>query len=90
MNIMFAIQKFCPQTNLIKLGTMGDYGTPDIDIEEGWLTVNHNGRSDKVMYPKKPNSFYHLSKVHDSHNLEFACRIWGLKVTDLNQDVVVV
>ena len=88
MNIMFAIQKFCPQTNLIKLGTMGEYGTPDIDIEEGWLTVNHNGRSDKVMYPKKPNSFYHLSKVHDSHNLEFACRIWGLKVTDLNQGVV--
>ena len=88
MNIMFAIQKFCPQANLIKLGTMGEYGTPDIDIEEGWLTVNHNGRSDKVMYPKKPNSFYHLSKVHDSHNLEFACRIWGLKVTDLNQGVV--
>ncbi len=88
MNLMFAMNKFCPTSNLVKLGTLGEYGTPNIDIEEGWLEVNHNGRTDKMMYPKKPGSFYHLSKVHDSHNLEFACRIWGLTVTDLNQGVV--
>ena len=88
INIMFAIRKYCPDSHLIKLGTMGEYGTPNIDIEEGWLEVDHNGRKDKVLYPKKPHSFYHLSKVHDSHNLEFACRVWGMRVTDLNQGVV--
>ena len=88
INVMFAMKKYCPNSHLIKLGTMGEYGTPNIDIEEGWLEVEHNGRRDKVLYPKKPHSFYHLSKVHDSHNLEFACRVWGLRVTDLNQGVV--
>jgi UDP-sulfoquinovose synthase len=67
---------------------MGEYGTPNIDIEEGWLEVTHKGRTDRMLYPKRPGSFYHLSKVHDSHNLEFGCRIWGLRVTDLNQGVV--
>ena len=66
---------------------MGEYGQPNIDIEEGWLEVEHKGRTDRVLFPKKPGSFYHLSKVHDSHNLEFGCRIWGLRVTDLNQGV---
>tara|TARA_Y100000991_G_C21950981_1_gene339775 strand:+ start:171 stop:1328 length:1158 start_codon:yes stop_codon:yes gene_type:complete len=88
LNIMFAMAKYTPEAHLIKLGTMGEYGTPNIDIEEGWLEITHNGRKDKVLYPKKPHSFYHLSKVHDSHNLEFGCRVWGLKVTDLNQGVV--
>ena len=67
---------------------MGEYGTPNIDIEEGWLNIEHNGRKDRVLFPKKPGSFYHLSKVHDSANIEFACRIWGLKCTDLNQGLV--
>lgn len=88
LNLLFAIKKFCPKTHLIKLGTMGEYGTPNIDIEEGWLEVEHNGRKDRVLFPKKPGSFYHLSKVHDSANIEFACRIWGLRCTDLNQGVV--
>lgn len=88
LNVMFAMQHSCPQAHLIKLGTMGEYGTPNIDIEEGWLDIEHNGRRDRVLYPKKPHSFYHLSKVHDSHNLEFACRVWGMRVTDLNQGVV--
>lgn len=88
LNVMFAIREHCPQAHLIKLGTMGEYGTPNIDIEEGWLDVIHNGRKDRVLYPKKPHSLYHLSKVHDSHNLEFACRMWDLRVTDLNQGVV--
>jgi UDP-sulfoquinovose synthase len=67
---------------------MGEYGTPNIDIEEGWLTLTHNGRQDTVLFPKRPGSFYHLSKVHDSHNIEFACRVWRLAATDLNQGVV--
>jgi UDP-sulfoquinovose synthase len=67
---------------------MGEYGTPNIDIEEGWLEIEHKGRRDRVLYPKRPGSFYHLSKVHDSHNIEFACRVWGLRATDLNQGVV--
>ena len=67
---------------------MGEYGTPDIDIEEGYLTVDHNGRQHTFLYPKTPGSMYHLSKVHDSHNIHFACRIWGLRATDLNQGVV--
>ena len=72
LNILFAMQHACPESHLVKLGTMGEYGTPNIDIEEGYLTVTHNGRTDTVLYPKKPASFYHLSKVHDSHNIAFA------------------
>jgi UDP-sulfoquinovose synthase len=88
LNLLYAIAEIDPEIHLVKLGTMGEYGTPNIDIEEGWLTVTHNGRTDRVLYPKRPGSFYHLSKVHDSHNIEFACRIWGLRATDLNQGVV--
>jgi len=68
---------------------MGEYGTPRIDIEEGWIdVVDAGGRSDRLPFPKMPGSFYHLSKVHDSHNIHFACRVWGLAATDLNQGVV--
>jgi UDP-sulfoquinovose synthase len=88
LNVMYAIADTDQDIHLVKLGTMGEYGTPNIDIEEGWLEVEHNGRRDRMLYPKKPGSFYHLSKVHDSHNIEFGCRIWGLRATDLNQGVV--
>ncbi len=88
LNVLYAIAELNRDIHLVKLGTMGEYGTPNIDIEEGWLTVTHRGRTDTVLYPKRPGSFYHLSKVHDSHNIEFACRIWGLRATDLNQGVV--
>lgn len=88
LNLLFAIRELRPDCHLIKLGTMGEYGTPNIDIEEGYLTIEHNGRRDVVPYPKQPGSFYHLSKVHDSHNIMFACKIWGLRATDLNQGVV--
>lgn len=88
LNLLFAMKKYCPSAHLVKLGTMGEYGTPNIDIEEGFLEVTHNGRTDLLPYPKQPGSFYHLSKVHDSHNIMFACRAWGLKATDLNQGVV--
>src|SRR5271163_1699208 len=88
LNVLFAIKEFRPDCHLIKLGTMGEYGTPNIDIEEGYIRIEHNGRSDVLPFPKQPGSFYHLSKVHDSHNMMFACKIWGLRATDLNQGVV--
>lgn len=88
LNLLYAIAETDPSIHLVKLGTMGEYGTPNIDIEEGWLELEYKGRKDRVLYPKRPGSFYHLSKVHDSHNIEFACRIWGLRATDLNQGVV--
>lgn len=88
LNLLFALREVRPDCHLIKLGTMGEYGTPNIDIEEGYLRVTHNGRSDLLPFPKQPGSFYHLSKVHDSHNMMFTCRIWGLRATDLNQGVV--
>ena len=88
LNVIFAIRDIAPETHLIKLGTMGEYGTPNIDIEEGFLPVDHNGRSQTFLYPKTPGSMYHLSKVHDSHNIHFACRIWNLRATELNQGVV--
>jgi len=88
LNLLYAIKEEFPHCHLVKLGTMGEYGTPNIDIEEGYITIEHNGRKDTLPYPKQPGSMYHLSKVHDSHNIHFACRIWGLRATDLNQGVV--
>jgi UDP-sulfoquinovose synthase len=88
LNILYAMAEIAPDAHLVKLGTMGEYGTPNIDIEEGYIRIEHNGRSDVLPFPKLPGSYYHLSKVHDSHNIHFACRIWGLRATDLNQGVV--
>ncbi len=88
LNLLFAIKEVVPECHLVKLGTMGEYGTPNIDIEEGYIEIEHNGRRDRLPFPKQPNSFYHLTKVHDSHNIAFTCRIWGLRSTDLNQGVV--
>jgi UDP-sulfoquinovose synthase len=88
LNVLFALRELRPECHLVKLGTMGEYGTPNIDIEEGYLTVEHNGRKDLLPFPKQAGSYYHLSKVHDSHNILFACRIWKLRATDLNQGVV--
>jgi UDP-sulfoquinovose synthase len=88
LNVMYAIADIDRDIHLVKLGTMGEYGTPNIDIEEGWIDIEHNGRRDRMIYPKRPGSFYHCSKVHDSTNIEFGCRIWGLRATDLNQGVV--
>jgi UDP-sulfoquinovose synthase len=88
LNLLYAIAEHDRDIHLVKLGTMGEYGTPNIDIEEGYIEVTHRGRTDVLPYPKQPGSFYHLSKVHDSHNIMFACRIWGLRATDLNQGIV--
>ncbi len=88
LNLLWAMHEVAPDAHLVKLGTMGEYGTPNIDIEEGYIDIEHKGRTDRLPFPKLPGSFYHLSKVHDSHNIHFACRIWGIRATDLNQGVV--
>jgi UDP-sulfoquinovose synthase len=88
LNLLYAIKELAPTCHLVKLGTMGEYGTPNIDIEEGYITIEHNGRKDTLPYPKQPGSYYHVSKCQDSLNIHFACRIWGLRATDLNQGVV--
>lgn len=88
LNVLYAIKDFAPDCHLVKLGTMGEYGTPNIDIEEGFIEIHHKGRSDVLPFPKQPGSMYHLSKTHDSHNIMFCCKIWGIRATDLNQGVV--
>lgn len=88
LNVLFGLRDIVPDCHLIKLGTMGEYGTPDIDIEEGYIKIKHKGREDVLPYPKQAGSIYHLSKVHDSHNIMFTCRTWGLRATDLNQGIV--
>lgn len=85
INALFAIKEFKPDCHLVKLGTMGEYGTPNIDIEEGFINITHNGRTDRLPYPKQAGSFYHLTKVHDSHNIHFATKAWKISATDLNQ-----
>jgi UDP-sulfoquinovose synthase len=87
-NILFAIKKHVPRCHLLKLGTMGEYGTPNVDIPEGFFDIEFRGRKDTLPFPRQPGSWYHLSKVHDSHNILFACKIWGLKSTDIMQGVV--
>jgi UDP-sulfoquinovose synthase len=88
LNLIYAIREACPEAHFVKLGTMGEYGTPGIDIPEGEFEITFRGRSAVLPFPRQANSWYHLSKVHDSHNLAFAARIWGLAITDLMQGVV--
>ncbi|MCT1866880.1 NAD-dependent epimerase/dehydratase family protein [Dermabacter sp. p3-SID358] len=88
LNVLWAIRDFAPECHLVKLGTMGEYGQPNIDIEEGFIEIEHRGRRDRLPFPKQPGSFYHLSKVHDSDNIMFACKIWDIAATDLNQGIV--
>jgi UDP-sulfoquinovose synthase len=87
-NTIFAVRKFCPDAHIVKLGTMGEYGTPNIDIEEGWLEVHHNGRAQKFLYPRQASSLYHTTKIMDTDLLWFYVRMWGLRVTDLMQGPV--
>jgi UDP-sulfoquinovose synthase len=87
-NILFAIHRHAPDSHLLKLGTMGEYGTPNVDIPEGFFEIEYRGRRERLPFPRQPGSWYHLSKVHDTHNIMFACKIWGLRSTDIMQGVV--
>lgn len=88
VNLVYAMRDVCPTAHLLKLGTLGEYGTPDLDIPEGHFDVTWRGRSAKVAFPRQPGSMYHLTKVHDSAIVDFGCRIWGLRSTDVMQGVV--
>ncbi len=87
-NLLFAIRDLAPSAHLLKLGTMGEYGTPNVDIPEGFFDIEYQGRQDRLPFPRQANSWYHWSKVHGSNNIMFASRIWGLRATDVMQGVV--
>jgi len=88
LNILHVMRDVCPEAHLVKLGTMGEYGTPNIDITEGFLEIEFRGRKDNLPFPRQPGSWYHQTKVHDSNNIMMACKIWGLRSTDIMQGVV--
>jgi UDP-sulfoquinovose synthase len=87
-NLIFAVREYSPEAHIVKLGTMGEYGTPNIDIEEGWIDVDHKGRSHRFLYPRQASSLYHTTKIMDTDLLWFYVRMWDLKVTDLMQGPV--
>jgi UDP-sulfoquinovose synthase len=87
-NVIFAAHEYCPDVHIIKLGTMGEYGTPNIDIEEGWINIKHKGRKGKFLYPRQAGSLYHTTKIMDTDLLWYYVRMWGLRVTDLMQGPV--
>ena len=88
LNILFAMRDNSPNAHLVKLGTMGEYGTPNVDIPEGFFEITYRGRKDRLPFPRQAGSWYHWSKVHDSNNIMFACKIWNLRSTDIMQGVV--
>jgi len=88
LNLLWGMREFSQQAHLVKLGTMGEYGTPNIEIPEGFFEVEYRGRKDRLPFPRQAGSFYHLSIVHDSANIALACKIWGLRSTDIMQGVV--
>lgn len=88
LNILYSMRDICPEAHLVKLGTMGEYGTPNIDIPEGFFEIEYRGRKDRLPFPRQAGSWYHQTKVHDSNNVMFACRVWGLRSTDIMQGVV--
>jgi len=88
LNIIYAVKEVNPECHIIKIGTMGEYGTPNIDIEEGWLDIEHKGRKDKFLFPRQAGSLYHTTKIQDTDMLWFYVRIWGIRVTDLMQGPV--
>ena len=88
LNILYAMKEVCPAAHLVKLGTMGEYGTPNVPIPEGFFEIEYRGRSDRLPFPRQAGSWYHQTKVHDSNNIHMACRLWGLTSTDIMQGVV--
>lgn len=87
-NLMFALKDFSPHTHVVHIGTMGEYGTPNIDIEEGWLEIEHKGRKDTFLFPRQASSLYHTTKIMDTDLMWFGVRMWDLRITDLMQGPV--
>ena len=88
LHLLYAMRELAPDAHLVKMGTMGEYGTPNIDIAEGFFDVEYRGRTDRLPFPRQAGSWYHWSKVHDSGNVMFAAKIWGLRATDVMQGVL--
>lgn len=88
LNILHAMKEYTPNAHLVKLGTMGEYGTPNIEISENPIEIEYKGRKETIQFPKNAGSFYHWSKVHDTNNVIFACKIWNTRATDIMQGVV--
>ncbi len=88
LNILHAMKESCAHAHLVKLGTMGEYGTPNVPIPEGFFEIEYRGRKDSLPFPRQAGSWYHQTKVHDSNNVMMACRVWGLRSTDIMQGVV--
>ncbi|HPA46769.1 MAG TPA: NAD-dependent epimerase/dehydratase family protein [bacterium] len=88
LNLLFAMRDCCPEAHLVKLGTMGEYGTPNVDIPEGFFEIEYRGRKERLPFPRQAGSWYHQSKVHDSNNITMACKFWKLCSTDVMQGVV--
>jgi UDP-sulfoquinovose synthase len=87
-NLMFALRDYSRDTHVIHVGTMGEYGTPNIDIEEGWLDIEHKGRKDRFLFPRQASSLYHTTKIMDTDLMWFGVRMWNLCITDLMQGPV--
>ena len=87
-NLVWALRDFSRDTHVIHIGTMGEYGTPNIDIEEGWIDIEHKGRKDRFLFPRQASSLYHTTKIMDTDLFWFGVRMWDLKVTDLMQGPV--
>ena len=89
LNLLYAIKNYVPNTHLVKLGTMGEYGYDSgLEISEGFMDIEFRGKKATIPYPKQAGSWYHWSKVHDSNNIMFACKLWGLRSTDVMQGIV--
>ncbi len=87
-NLIWALRDYTRDTHVIHIGTMGEYGTPNIDIPEGWIEIEKNGRKDKFLFPRQASSLYHTTKIMDTDLFWFAVRMWDLRVTDLMQGPV--
>lgn len=88
LHLLYAIREVCPDAHLVKMGTMGEYGTPNVDLPEGFFEVEFRGRKDRLPFPRSAGSWYHWSKVFDSGDVMFASKIWGLRATDVMQGVI--
>ncbi len=88
LNLLFALRNYSPKAHVVKMGTMGEYGTPGYTIEEGWMNIKYKGKGYRIMIPRDPGSWYHISKVFDTYNLIFANKIWKIRATDVQQGVV--
>jgi UDP-sulfoquinovose synthase len=88
LNILFSMVRHVPDAHLLKMGSMGEYGTPGIEITEGDIEIERKGKTASVMFPRMGGSWYHLSKIFDSYNVAMANKVYDISATDVMQGVV--